>query len=132
MGIAGLLEDCLADDFDGFEIVLDDRFAPDEVLDAPGDGRSIKVHWTASRERLVLTLDLCTFRRRPLGTLSLFQSTGSFMLIDTELLKGAFRHALEGALQNAISPALRPVTFSAAVMAEREAPAVVAYFENEV
>lgn len=127
--IAGLLEDCMADDFDGFEIILDDRFAPDEILDGPGDGRSIRVHWTASRERLVLTLDLCTFRRRPLGTLSLFQSTGSFMLIDTELLKGAFRHALEGALQNAIAPKLRPLPFS--VMEERETPAIAGYFENE-
>ncbi|HEU5413146.1 MAG TPA: MraY family glycosyltransferase [Candidatus Angelobacter sp.] len=128
--IARLLEDCLIDDFDGFEIVLDDLFAPDEYLDGPGDGRSIKVHWNASRERLVLTLDLCTFRRRPLGKLSLFQSTGSFMLIDTELLKGAFRHALEGALENAIAPGLRPVPFS--VLEEREAPAIAGYFENEI
>jgi len=129
-GIAGLLEDCLADDFDGFEIVLDDRFAPNEALDGPDDGRCIRVHWNTSRERLVLTLDLCTFRRRPLGKLSLFQSTGSFMLIDTELLKGAFRHALEGALQNAIAPKRKPVPFS--VLQEREAPAIAGYFENEV
>jgi hypothetical protein len=53
------------------------------------------------------------------------------MLIDTELLKGAFRHALEGALQNAVSPSLKSMPFSA-VMAEHEAPAVVGYFENEV
>jgi hypothetical protein len=129
-GIAGLLEDCLADDFDGFEIVLDDRFAPNEALDGPDDGRCIRVHWNTSRERLVLTLDLCTFRRRPLGKLSLFQSTGSFMLIDTELLKGAFRHALEGALQNAIAPKRKTVPFS--VLQDREAPAIAGYFENEV
>lgn len=101
--IAVLLEECLAGDFDGFEIVLDDRFAPGEVLESFGDGRSIRVHWKTSKARLVLTLDLCTARRRPMGQFSLYQGTGRLLLIDTELLKGTFRHALERALQNAIA-----------------------------
>lgn len=104
--IAALLQECLADDFDGFEITLDDRFDQGELFDSYGDGRSIRVHWKTSKERLVLTLDLCTYKRRPLGQLSLYQAANSRFLIDTELLRGPFRHSLERALQTALA---RPV-----------------------
>src|SRR6185437_5422553 len=91
--IAVILEHCLGHDFDGFEIVLDAAFEPEQMLEQSDDGRSIRVHWKTSEERLVLTLDLCTPNRRPMGRLSLFQGTSSFLLIDAELLKGEFRHS---------------------------------------
>jgi len=130
--IAELLRECLAGDFDGFEIVLDDRFAPGDLLEAFGDGRSIKVHWRSSRERLVLTLDLCTSRRRPMGQFSLYQGTGRLLLIDTELLKGAFRHSLERAIQNAIAtPVLTRLPLSSVLeVSETAIPAGV--YDNDV
>lgn len=130
--IAVLLEECLAGDFDGFEIVLDDRFAPGEVLESFGDGRSIRVHWKTSKERLVLTLDLCTARRRPMGQFSLYQGTGRLLLIDTELLKGTFRHALERALQNAIAPPARSRLTFAPVPEQPETVVPAGFFENEL
>ena len=108
--IADLLAECLAGDFDGFEIVLDDRFESGDLLNRFGDGRSIKVHWRSSKERLVLTLDLCTSRRRPMGQFSLYQGAGRLLLIDTELLKGAFRHSLERAIQNAMKAPVRTLS----------------------
>jgi UDP-GlcNAc:undecaprenyl-phosphate GlcNAc-1-phosphate transferase len=132
VAIAELLEECLAGDFDGFEITLDDRFAPGELLDSYGDGRSVKVHWRSSKERLVLTLDLCTSRRRPMGQLSLYQGTGRLLLIDAELLKGAFRHSLERAVQNAIAaPVLRRVPLSS-VLETAETPVPAGAYHNDI
>ncbi|MGE5325075.1 MAG: glycosyltransferase family 4 protein [Actinomycetota bacterium] len=132
-GIAAILEECLADDFDGFEIALDEKFAPEGFLDNPDPGRSIKLQWRASRERLILTLDLCTSRGRPIGRFSIYQSTGRLLLIDTELLKGAFRHALERALENATARSLLRELPLAGILQSQEAAAVPAgHFENEI
>ncbi len=129
--IAALLEDCLADDFDGFEISLDDRFEPGNVLGACEDGRSINVHWKTSKERLVLTLDLCTYKRRPLGQLSLYQAANSRFLIDTELLRGTFRHSLERALQTAMAhPVISRISIAPALTSKNAVPA--GHFEDEL
>jgi len=130
--IAAILEHCLGHDFDGFEIVLDAAFESEQILEHSDDGRSIRVHWKVSKERLVLTLDLCTPNRRPMGRLSLFQGTGSFLLIDAELLKGEFRHSLERAVQNIIDrPVLTSIPLSA-ILNSRELPVPAGYFENEL
>lgn len=130
--IAIILEHCLGRDFDGFEIVLDAAFEPEQMLEQSDDGRSIRVHWKSSEERLVLTLDLCTTNRRPMGRLSLFQGTGSFLLIDAELLKGEFRDSLERAVQNTIDRRiLTPIPLSA-MLASREVSVPAGYFENEL
>lgn len=132
VGIAAILEDCLADDFDGFEILLDEKFASERFSDSPEPDRSIKVDWRASRERLVLTLDLSSSRGRPLGRFSLYQSTGRLLLIDTELLKGGFRHALERALENAMArPVLRELPL-AGILQSREPAVPAGHFEDGV
>lgn len=129
--IAAILESCLADDFDGFEILLDESFAS-EFLDSPEPDRSIKLQWRASRERLVLTLDLSTSRGRPIGRFSIYQGTGSLLLIDTELLKGTFRHALERALENAVArPVLRELPF-AGILESHETAVPAGHFEDGV
>lgn len=130
--ITALLEGCLAGDFDGFEIVLDNRFAPVEILDGPGNGRSINIHWKASEERLVITLDLSTSSRRPLGRLSLYQGTATRMLIDTELLKGGFRSSLERALQNAMSRPIHTRIPVALVVDGHQARVPAAVVESEM
>lgn len=130
--IAAILEDCLADDFDGFEILLDEKFVSDGFLDSPELDRSIKLQWRSSRERLILTLDLCTSKGRPMGRFSIYQSTGRLLLIDTELLKGAFRHALERALENAMArPALRELPLTG-ILQSRETAVPAGHFEDGV
>lgn len=131
VSIAAILEECLADDFDGFEIVLDEKFVPEGFLESPEPCRSIKLQWRASRERLILTLDLSTRRGRPIGRFSISQSTGRLLLIDTELLKGTFRHALEHALENAMArPVLRELPL-AGILQSREAAVPAGHFEND-
>lgn len=131
-GIAAILEDCLADDFDGFEIILDETFVPGAFLDSPDPGRSIQLQWRSCRERLILTLDLSTSRGRPIGRFSIYQSTGRLLLIDTELLKGAFRHALECALENALErPVLRELPI-AGILQSRESAVPAGHFEDGV
>ncbi|HET9183057.1 MAG TPA: MraY family glycosyltransferase [Candidatus Angelobacter sp.] len=130
--IAAMLEDCLADDFDGFEIILDEKFVPEGFLENPEPCRSVKLQWRASRERLILTLELSNSRGRPIGRFSIYQSAGRLLLIDTELLKGAFRHSLERALQNTMARSVLRELPVAGILESPETAVPAGHFENEV
>jgi UDP-GlcNAc:undecaprenyl-phosphate GlcNAc-1-phosphate transferase len=125
-----ILESCLREDFDGFEIVINDAIASEASFAAPWRHGEVKHFWNESPEEVVLKLELTTSSGSPLGTLALFQRAGSELLIDTDLIKGHLRDAVATALCNtARNPRLM------AIPLPQLEPSVVqssaAYIENE-
>jgi UDP-GlcNAc:undecaprenyl-phosphate/decaprenyl-phosphate GlcNAc-1-phosphate transferase len=100
--IAQLLQGSLVEDFDGFKIVVSDKFGRPGQLPSPWQVRSMGATWNESRDKIVYTLDLGTDTGQEIGTLSLFQSGDRDLLIDNDLMKGEFRRAVAFALQKTI------------------------------
>lgn len=127
-----VLESCLADDFDGLEIVLDDGFACNESLPLSWEGNVFRMHWSLSREKLVLALDLCAPNGRSIGQISLFQSAESPLLIDMDLLRTELRQSLAQALYHSVTGAhLAPVRLPALVE-RRQKPVAAGYFDRDL
>lgn len=131
--IAQLLQGCLAEDFDGFKIVVSDSFGRASQLPSPWQGRSLEAIWNESRDKIVYMLDLTTEIGQEIGTLSLFQSGHCDLLIDNDLIKGDLRRAVAFALQKTIGiprPTLPPTpeTSDSPVLN----PGLARYIEREV
>lgn len=108
------LEACLREDFDGFEIILEDALVPRNPLPAPWRHGAVKQFWKASPEEVIFKLELTATDGVSLGSLALYQGAGSELLIDTELLKGHLRDAVAMALQNILqAPHLNTIALSA-------------------
>ena len=126
-----ILESCLRNDFDGFEIVVNDALFSETAFTAPWRHGAVKHFWKESPEEVVLKLELISSSGSPVGTLAVFQRAGSELLIDTDLIKGHLRDAVATALCNAAkNPRLTPLS-----LPQMEVPVVqshAAYIENEV
>jgi hypothetical protein len=93
-----VLESCLREDFDGFEITVSDALASESAFMAPWRHGAVKHFWRESPEEVVFKLELTGSDGLPVGTLRLHQRAGSDLLIDTDLIKGPLRDALTMAL----------------------------------
>lgn len=113
-----ILESCLREDFDGFEITVSDALASESSFMAPWRHGAVRHFWKESLEEVVFKLELSTNDGSPVGTLRLHQRAGSDLLIDTDLIKGHLRDAVTVALCNAAeTPKLTRIPLS-----EREQP----------
>ncbi len=131
--IAQLLQACLAEDFDGFKIVVSDKFGRPSPLPAPWHDRSLGVTWNESRDKIVYMLDLTTGVNQEIGTLSLFQSGNCDLLIDHELIKGDLRRAVAFALHRTVGiPRPVPVLPMNAADQPPLNPGLARYIEREV
>jgi hypothetical protein len=95
-----ILESCLREDFDGFEITVSDAMASESSFVAPWRHGAVKHFWRESPEEVVFKLELTTDNGSPIGTLRLHQQAGTDLLIDTDLIKGHLRDAVAIALRN--------------------------------
>ena len=130
--IAQLLRACLAEDFDGFKIVVSDSFGRSNPLPAPWRGRTLGVTWNESCDKIVYMLDLTTGTNQEIGTLSLFQSGNCDLLIDNELIKSDLRRAVAFALHKVIGiPRPVSVPINAADQPVLN-PGLAMYVEREV
>jgi len=92
-----LLEEVLAEDFDGFEIRLNlDSMAEEKVPIEP----ICSVWKNGYEEKTALTLELGAGESRLIGQITLYRAAGSGWLVDTDLLSGDFREALGIAVAN--------------------------------
>lgn len=98
--LATLLEEVLAEDFDGFEL----RLNPDAAVaenPAPGQIEPIRCVWkNGYEEKTALTLELSAGENRLIGQITLYRPAGSGWLVDTDLLSGDFRESLGIAVAN--------------------------------
>ena len=131
--IAQLLQGCLAEDFDGFKIVVSDTFGRPSPLPAPWHGRSLGATWNESRDKIIYMLDLTTGINQEIGTLSLYQSGNCDLLIDNDLIKGDLRRAVAFALHKTVGIA-RPVPVLPMNAVDQPAlnPGLARYIEREV
>jgi UDP-GlcNAc:undecaprenyl-phosphate GlcNAc-1-phosphate transferase len=119
-----ILESCLREDFDGFEITVSDALASESSFVAPWRHGAVKHFWKESLEEVVFKLELTTHDGSPVGTLRLHQNAGSDLLIDTDLIKGHLRDAVSIALCNvAKTPRLAPIPLPDLRSAVVQAPA---------
>lgn len=104
--ILALLEGCLRDDFDGFEILLGDRF---ETLDPVYQSNGLlQRFWDDSLpEKLVLDLALAGPECGLIGHLLLHHSVARDLLIDTSLVKRELVSSVALALERCFRPYLR-------------------------
>jgi hypothetical protein len=126
-----VLESCLRDDFDGFEITVTDWLASEASFTAPWRHGAVKHFWKQNPEEVVLKMELTTSDGSAVGTLALYQRAGSDLLIDTDLIKGHLRDAVATALRNsAKTPKLvsmplpvpeQPTALRAAAFLDKEA-----------
>ena len=99
------MESCLAEDFDGFEILLGRAFIGYERDLLAGDD-SIRHFWNdMSGEKITLVLEISTPASGKIGQLSLYRMVGGELLIDTGLLAGDLRRSLALALEKCFSTA---------------------------
>lgn len=108
--VVQILEECLSEDFDGFEIVLDEDFPGAASLASPWYQGAVSYCWRRSQEEICVSMGLYSEGMQTIGKISLYQSADSSLLIDTDLLKRTFRKSLTKAVQNATHPALRIAT----------------------
>jgi len=101
--MVAILEECLAADFDGFTIVLNDEFAAITDFPLPWKNGVVRQQWHSSIDELVISLELTGRNALPVGKLFLYQSMGSAFVVDPNLLKGHLRDAVAIALQNAVA-----------------------------
>lgn len=128
--LVAILEECLAADFDGFTIVLNDEFAAVADFPFPWKNGVVRQQWHSSIDELVISLELTGRNALPVGKLFLYQSMGSAFVVDPNLLKGHLRDAVAIALQNAITaPSLAPLTLPEVILNPAAAGAV--YAESE-
>jgi hypothetical protein len=94
--LSALLEEVLAQDFDGFEIRLNPDFIAEEGALEP-----IQSVWkNGYEEKTALTLELSAGESRLIGQITLYRPAGSGWLVDTDLLSGDFRESLGIAVAN--------------------------------
>jgi len=131
--IMQLLQGCLAEDFDGFKIVVSEKFGRPSQLSSPWQGRTLGVTWNESRDKIVYMLDLATETGQEIGTLSLFQSGHRDLLIDNDLIKGDLRRSVAFALQRMIGIP-RPPLPAAPDASDQPVlnPGLARYIEREV
>jgi hypothetical protein len=99
------MESCLAEDFDGFEILLGRAFTGIQRDLLAGDD-SIRHFWNEmSGEKITLVLEISTPASGKIGQLSLYRMVGGELLIDTGLLAGDLRRSLALALEKCFSTA---------------------------
>ena len=128
--IATLLENCLNQDFDGFDIALDEAFAEGRLLGPCWDDNfCLSQHWNVSRERLILTIDLCA-PDTTIGRLSLYHDIEKKVLIDLGLLTETFRHGLAEALLDKFPP--RSSSTETGATARNGNAAVAEYYPEEI
>ncbi len=100
--LADILEHCLRKDFNGFEIVLDDRFSVQGEI-GPIGVNTIERAWALSGgEPLVMTMDLSTLRTGRFGRIILEHGSGMRLLVDSELIQKDLRIALSSALEHCL------------------------------
>jgi hypothetical protein len=93
------MENCLAGDFDGFEILLGRAFIGYERDFLAGDD-FIRHFWNdISGEKITLVLEISTPASGKIGQLSLHRAIGGELLIDTGLLAGDLRRSLAISLE---------------------------------
>jgi UDP-GlcNAc:undecaprenyl-phosphate GlcNAc-1-phosphate transferase len=98
--VINLLETCLHDDFDGFEIVLDREMLRAEGADTFWTERAESFWRNGYQEKAVFTLELSTPRNRLIGRLSLYRGVSPGWLVDTDLLTVELRSSLVKAIEN--------------------------------
>jgi UDP-GlcNAc:undecaprenyl-phosphate GlcNAc-1-phosphate transferase len=102
-----VLENCLQQDFDGFELVLfPDAF---EIEKAHGKKIVERVWRNGYEEKVFFTLELSSPRHGVVGTISCHRQIGSGWLADTDLLAGGLRTSLGIAIDNCISHSVKSV-----------------------
>lgn len=100
--VLNLLETCLHDDFDGFELVLDRDVLQAEGADQIWTERTESFWRNGYHEKAVFTLELSTPRNRLIGRLSLFRGVSPGWLVDTDLLTVQLRSSLVKAIENCV------------------------------
>ncbi|HEU4414496.1 MAG TPA: hypothetical protein VFT65_06900 [Candidatus Angelobacter sp.] len=102
-----VLENCLRQDFDGFELELD----PEPFGDGPMPCKAvIQRAWrNGYQEKMVLTLELSTPRHGLIGRISCHRQMGSGWLVDTDLLAGCLQNSLGLAIENCMSHSRKPL-----------------------
>jgi UDP-GlcNAc:undecaprenyl-phosphate/decaprenyl-phosphate GlcNAc-1-phosphate transferase len=99
------MEACLAEDFDGFEILLGGAFIGHQHNLLSGDD-TIRHFWNdVSGEKITLVLEISTPASGKIGQLSLHRKVGGELLIDTGLLAGELRRSLGIALEKSFKNA---------------------------
>jgi UDP-GlcNAc:undecaprenyl-phosphate GlcNAc-1-phosphate transferase len=105
-GIERLLEGCLKDDFDGFEIVLSQPSLRRGFSGILGNG-SVGRFWNdAPLEKMVMIVELSTPQSGLLGQFLVYRSIETRLLIDLDLLTGELRNALSVAIENCVEPVI--------------------------
>ena len=93
------MEACLAEDFDGFEILLSGVFIGHQHYLLSGDD-TLRHFWNdSSGEKIIVVLQISTAASGKIGQLSLHRKVGGELLIDTGLLAGDLRRSLGIALE---------------------------------
>ena len=100
--LVAILEECLNRDFDGFEIILEEKFTGDLRLAPPWRRGALEKCWRSSEEKLFLKMGLAAGAGQPLGSITFFQNAKHELEADAELLSGVFRIAIACALENAV------------------------------
>jgi UDP-GlcNAc:undecaprenyl-phosphate/decaprenyl-phosphate GlcNAc-1-phosphate transferase len=102
-----VLENCLRQDFDGFELALDAA----SFGDGPRPCNAIiqRAWRNGYQEKMVLTLELSTPRHGLVGRISCHRQMGSGWLVDTDLLVGSLQNALGVAIDNCMSRSEKPL-----------------------
>ncbi len=95
-----VLENCLKQDFDGFEIVLDPEAFGTAKMPCAGPIR--RVWRNGYDEKVVFTLELSTPRYGLVGKISCHRQVGSGWLVDTDLLAGGLQRALGTAIDHCV------------------------------
>lgn len=97
--LVAYMETCLAEDFDGFEILLGRAFTGYKHDLLAGDD-AIRHFWNdISGEKITLVLEISTEASGKIGQLSLHREIGGELLIDSGLLAGDLRRSLAIALE---------------------------------
>jgi UDP-GlcNAc:undecaprenyl-phosphate GlcNAc-1-phosphate transferase len=102
-----VLENCLRQDFDGFELALDAA----SFGDGPRPCNAIiqRAWRNGYQEKMVLTLELSTPSHGLVGKISCHRQMGSGWLVDTDLLAGSLQSALGVAIDNCMSRSEKPL-----------------------
>lgn len=117
-----LMEKCLRDDFDGFEILMVPGLGGVEPF-ASGWNGLIQHFWNPAGERkLVLDIAILSAGREVMGHLLLHHTTSKDLLLDISLLIGNLREAVAEALVGMMRRAPVPIAFDEHAQASAAEP----------
>jgi hypothetical protein len=104
-----LLEGCLHQDFDGFEVILEPEFM-EKAMQQEYQPVFVRKFWNESpHDRVIFTLGLSSPLRGAVGQISLFRNMEAELPIDADLFTRELRRAFGMALENCAQASGQPL-----------------------